>query len=297
MSAGVLAGVVLWIWVAAGGEGWGDDPPVYPPPDTQPVERPPNPFGPRIFQREDAVAGYIELSDGTLAVGRIYTTRDKPLRLYVPRLKRFLPIPLRLLRRITGHLEWARQEPEWRWKEMGSDDRIYTGRSYPVIKVYYTFTLRDGRRFTGHCQVQPLYVVEGKRRLRFILWQRHKGRMGQTVADLRYIKEVYFGEDALKRGRALLKKDPSRRATKQEGQPPRRLPPVLIGDPETMLVHRHTCRRAAKVARPVGFLSLAEAVAAGYRPCPECRPSPSPPRPTTRPASSAATQPRRETHR
>ena len=260
-----------------------EDPPVYELPATQPAERPPNPFGNRTLQRKDAVPGYIELSDGTLAVGRIYTTRDKPLRLYDERLKRFLPIPLRSLKRITGHLEWAREEPQWRWKEMGSDDRVYTGRSYPVLKVYYTLTLLDGREFTGHCQVQPLYVADGRKRRRFLLWQRHKGEVGQTLADLRYVKAVHFGEEALKRGLALLEKDPTRRATKQENPPTLDRPPVLIGDPETRLVHRHTCRRAAKITLPVGFLTLDAALRAGYRPCGECRPRPTSTRPATRP--------------
>ena len=74
---------------------------------------------------------------------------------------------------VAEHPDRAAMEEAVRGGEARHAFGVYTGGRF------YTFTLRDGRRFTGHCQVQPLYVVEGKRRLRFILWQRHKGRMGQ----------------------------------------------------------------------------------------------------------------------
>ena len=288
----MLAMVVPAVVLASVGAGQKDDPPVYEPPASQPAngDRPPNPFGPRTFDRKDAIPGTIELSNGELAVGRIYTTRDKPLRLYETRLKRFLPIPLRSIKTITGHLEWAREEPQWRWQEMGSDDKIYSGLSYPVLKVYYTLTLLNGRQYVGHCQTQPLYVTRGKERARYILWQRHKGELGQVLADLRYVKAVRFGEAALQRGLETLEKDPARRAGKQEGEASRDRTPVFIGDPETNVVHRHTCRRAAKIALPVGFLRLTDAINAGYSLCTECKPKPHR-APSTRPATR--TQPSR----
>lgn len=274
---------------AAGEVGRQGDPPVYPPPATQPAERPVNPFGPPSYDRADAVPGCLELSDGRLAVGRIYTTRDKPLTLWDRALKRRLPIPMRSIRRIAAHLEWAREEPEWRWREMGSDDKLYTGRSYPVLKVYYTVTLLDDRQFTGDFVPAPLYVTDGKEPVRFILWQRHKGDFGQTLADLRYIREVRFGEEAAKAGRQALEKEPTRLATTQEGEPPRDRPPIFVGDPDNKTVHRHTCRRTMKIPLPVGFLTLAEALAAGYRACGECRPV-AHTAPTTRPAAARDTR-------
>jgi hypothetical protein len=279
MAGAPTLGSVAMALVLAVGAAPGTGPPVYPPPASQPAERPPSPFGPPGLEREDAIPGYVELSNGELAVGRIYTTRDKALRLYVRDLKRFLPIPLRSLKTIAGHLEWGREEPEWRWREMGSDDKLYSGRSYPVLKAYYTFTLLDGRAYTGDCQTQPLYVATRTETTRFILWQRHKGELGQTLADLRYIKAAHFGEQAMQRGLQMLEKDPARRARKQEGEPAPDRPPVLVGDPETKVVHRHTCRRAAKIPLPVGFLTLPEALAAGYSACPECRPEAQPVKP------------------
>ena len=282
-----IAPIILGALLAAGGVDPKDNPPVSPPPATKPAdaERPPSPFGPRTFEREDAVPGYIELASGEIAAGKIYTTRDKPLRLYDRSLERFLPIPLRSLKGIAGHLEWAREEPEWRWVEMGSDDRLYTGRSYPVLKVYYTFTLLDGRQHTGDCQTQPLYVVMDKEPVRFILWQRHKGEFGQTLKDLRYIRSAQFGEAALKSGLEMLEKDPARRAKKQEGEPNQDRPPVFIGDPEKKIVHRHTCRIAAKIPLPAGFITLEDALNAGYSTCSECKPTPHE-APATRPAPS-----------
>jgi hypothetical protein len=288
----VALGLLAALGLAAGGDApRRPDPPVYPA-ASQPVEpaTPPNPFGPPNFSRPDAVPGYIELDNGDLAVGRIYTTRDKRLMLFDRAAKRFLPIPLQSLKCITGHLEWAREEPEWRWKEEGSDDKLYSGRSYPVMKVYYTFALLDGREFTGDCQTQPLYVAAEKEEARYILWQRHKGAIGQTVPDLRYIKSAQFGDQAQQRGRDLLKERPQQgehlpKAEVELPEHPPERPPILIGDPVNKVVHRHTCRFSLKISDPpaAGFLTLGDATAAGYAACDECRPGAAT-APATRPA-------------
>ena len=53
-----------------------------------------NPFGQAPSEREDAVPGYIELSNGTDRAGMIYLTRDKLLQIYDKQLERQREIPL-----------------------------------------------------------------------------------------------------------------------------------------------------------------------------------------------------------
>ena len=43
--------------------------------------------------------------------------------------------------------EWM--EREWKYKETTSDEKMYTGRSYPAREYLHTITLRDGRTITG----------------------------------------------------------------------------------------------------------------------------------------------------
>jgi len=278
----MLAMVVSAVVLASVGADPKDDPPVYEPPASQPAngDRPPNPFGPRTFDRKDAIPGTIELSNGELAVGRIYTTRDKPLRLYETRLKRFLPIPLRSIKTITGHLEWAREEPQWRWQEMGSDDKVYSGLSYPVLKVYYTLTLLDGRQYIGHCQTQPLYVTRGKERARYILWQRHKGELGQILADLRYVKAVHFGEAAMQRGLETLR---CSAASKRSRRTPRAAPGNRKAN------RRAIGRRSSSATRRRESSTATPAAAPPRSPCPSASSdSRTPSTPTTRSARSAS---------
>ncbi|MCL4195725.1 MAG: hypothetical protein KJZ87_28575, partial [Thermoguttaceae bacterium] len=74
------------------------------------AEEPPslNPFGPVQSERDDAVPGYVELSNGRIFVGDIYMTRDKRIKLYDESIKRQREIPLRVIKQIDGNVlrEW-----------------------------------------------------------------------------------------------------------------------------------------------------------------------------------------------
>src|SRR3972149_7632252 len=61
-----------------------------------------DPFGPRAQVREDAVPGYLELSDGMVHPGSLYLTRDARLRIYDGKLKRHRDVPLQSVSRIEG---------------------------------------------------------------------------------------------------------------------------------------------------------------------------------------------------
>ena len=108
-----------------------------------------NPFSPAPSQRDDAVPGCIELSDGSIHSGLIYLTRDKRLQIYDESVQRQREVPLQAVKQIdcTVKREWL--EREWKFKETTSDEKLYTGRSYPAREYLHTITLKDGRTITG----------------------------------------------------------------------------------------------------------------------------------------------------
>jgi len=214
--AGALAVVGLSGLLGAAGDGQGGGPPSpgagaragQAGPDIKFVEEgddeaaaekaPKNPFGGEggVAGRRDAVPGYIEVSTGLKAPGKIFTTRGKRIKVFNLKREVYEYVPVPALTRIDAILEWERVEQEWRFKEAGNPEKVYTGRSYPVRMLAWKLTLRNGHEITGHVLGQPLYVEHNGKVERFILHQRDKGPMGGGLKDLIYIRSVEFGPEA-----------------------------------------------------------------------------------------------------
>jgi hypothetical protein len=182
-------------------------------------EEPPaiNPFGPRPGEREDALPGYVELSDGSTHPGKLYLTRDARLRIFDQAEKRVRDIPLRAIQRIDCKVlrEWM--EKEWRFKENASNVKVYTGRSYPAREYLHTITLRDGRKIhgplSGIIYVQPDSAAGAKR---YLFHKRDKGPVGTSLGTLHYVRTVKLGEDALAEGMRAAKESPGEAGGKKE---------------------------------------------------------------------------------
>jgi hypothetical protein len=171
-------------------------------PGLLPGEEPPaiNPFGPRPQQREDALPGSLELSDGTVHPGRLFLTRDHRLKIYDETQQRHREVPLEAIQRIacTVQKEWL--EKEWRFKENASDEKVYTGRSYPVREYLHTITLNDGRTIRG--PLSGIVYVQGEgseEPARFLLHKRDKGEVGSTLKALLYVRSIQLGEKKMAR--------------------------------------------------------------------------------------------------
>ncbi len=147
-------------------------------------------------RRQDAVPGYAELSSGLKVPGHIYTTRAKRLKVYNLERQIYEYVPVPALESIEAVVEWARMDNQWRFKEAGSTEKVYTGKSYPVRMLKWRLTLRNGHEIVGHILGQPLYVEHNGKRERFVLHKRQKGPLGDTLDDLVYVREVVFGPDA-----------------------------------------------------------------------------------------------------
>ncbi len=170
-----------------------------------------NPFGPVRREREDAVPGYLETSDGKVYPGAIYMTRDKRLKIYDQKMKRQREVPLRVVSRIECKVlkEWM--EKEWRFKETTRAEKYYTGREYPAREYVHTITLHDDRTITGPL-AEIVYVrpyadpkAAGPRpkqeAKRFLLHKRDKGEIGTKLKSLTYVRRIELGEEALEEGR------------------------------------------------------------------------------------------------
>lgn len=172
-----------------------------------------NPFGQAPTVREDALPGYVEMSDGSIHPGRVYLTRDHRLKILDEKLQRQREVPLRVVKQIECKVKREWMEKQWRFKEAASAEKVYTGRSYPAREYLHTITLQDGRTITGPLSgivyVQPYAGVASRpgnyqpraKPERFLLHKRHKGELGEDLESLSYVKLVKLGEEALAEGR------------------------------------------------------------------------------------------------
>jgi len=154
-----------------------------------------NPFGEAEASsgRRDAVPGYVELSTGLKIPGKIYTTRAKRLKVFNVQRQLYEYVPVPAIKRMEAVVEWERLEKEWRFKEAGNPEKIFTGRSYPARQLAWKIVLRNDHEIMGHVLGQPLYVEHNGKAEQFLFSKRTKGAIGQTLDDLSYLKSIVFG--------------------------------------------------------------------------------------------------------
>jgi hypothetical protein len=187
------------------------------------AEDPPalNPFGPVQTERDDAIPGYIEMSDGTVQCGLLYLTRDKRLQVLDEKIQRQREIPLNVVKQIECKVAKEWMEKEWKFKELAKDEKMFTGREYPAREYLHVVTLQDGRTIEGplsgivFCQPQ-VYNPRGPNEYRpqvdpvkFLLHKRDKGEFGDELKSLKYVKCVKLGEEAYKEGQQKARKRPA----------------------------------------------------------------------------------------
>ncbi len=156
---------------------------------TQPSTQPAAPFASK--SNPEARPGLLTLSGDQVFKGRLYTTREKPIRIYDEKDKEYRNVPLALIKSMEAIVIWERDEKEWHFKETGSDIKEYSGKTYPAREIKYKVTLINGQSFTGGI-VAPLYVSQDDKQQMFVINKRQKGDVGQTLKDLLYVKRVEF---------------------------------------------------------------------------------------------------------
>ena len=149
----------------------------------------------RSFRR-DALPGVVELSDGRQLAGALYTTREKPWLVFVEKEKRWRRIPFVTALSITAVVVSQEMALQWRWKAMGEPERVYTGKKFPTRRFLWTFRLIDGSTITGGVKGQPIWVRRGQQTTGpMVLHERSKGKVGQALADLVYVRRVIVSAD------------------------------------------------------------------------------------------------------
>ena len=142
-------------------------------------------------RRPDALPGVVELSNGKQMPGLLYTTRGKDWELYVDEDRTWHRIPPITVLSMTAKVDEELEELEWRWVAMGVDERVYTGRSYPMRRLSWTIKLIDGTTLHGTIKGQPIFVnLEGTVTGPLVLHERQKGDFGETLKDLLYVRKV-----------------------------------------------------------------------------------------------------------
>lgn len=226
-----------------------DSPTTQPEADESAATQPESPFAVTPQTRRDLMPGCIELSDGRLLAGTVYTTRDKPWSVFEASSASFRRIPPTIVKRIDAVIIWERDQPEWRWKEGGSDEKVYTGRTYPARKQHYRFTLINGLQITGTVQ-QPIYVAAGEQAARFILHERDKGEVGQSLGDVVFVRSVRLGKEALDEAKKQLE-ERSKNPTTQPAPASRGYDPADF-DREVVANPTDLDRRIGELADVVG---------------------------------------------
>jgi hypothetical protein len=150
------------------------------------------PFGTdENFRRQDALPGVIELSDGQVLPGYLFTTAEKDWLVWVETEKRWRRVPFLALLSITAVVVEEQMEPVWRWKEMGVPERVYTGEEYPTRRLDWRFHLIDDSTITGSVKGQPVWVEAGGRKSGpFVLHETVKGPIGQKLSDLVTVRRI-----------------------------------------------------------------------------------------------------------
>ena len=160
-------------------------------PTTAPTSQPARVFDDKPDRNERS--GEVTLSDGKTVKGLISSTPDKPLRLWDEKASKYIDIPFHSIASMEAVVIWEREEPEWRFKESGSDIKIFTGKSYPAHELVYKVTLSNEQIIEGGI-VAPVKIRQEAGIVSKVLHKRDKGNVGQTLKDLVYIKKIVFAD-------------------------------------------------------------------------------------------------------
>ena len=146
-----------------------------------------NPFASRKAKApRGAVRGVIYMSDGKAYEGMVYTTPGHRMPLFDPKFNEYVNCSLKLLKEIRIKVVEKRVEKEWRFKEMGNDEKVFTGKTYPRKDFGAVIVFKSGREKKANiARGFPIYCImkDGKRKR--VLVQPHiQGAVGQTLKDV-----------------------------------------------------------------------------------------------------------------
>ena len=160
--------------------------------------------------------GFLEMSDGAIYPGLLFLTRDARLKIFDEAQKRQREIPWKAIKQIDGSVlkEWA--EKEWRFKENASDEKLFTGRTYPAREYSHKITLQNNQTIRGslagivYVQADPTREPQ-----RFLLHKRDKGEPGTDLKSLVYVRSIKLGDKALEEAKSRAARGKARSGAKK----------------------------------------------------------------------------------
>jgi len=147
--------------------------------------------------RDDARPGWVQLSDMTVLAGSVYTSLSKAIAIFDQDAKKYERVAWDEIATIDISIAENTLEQDWRWKEGGSDQKIYTNLYYVWHKYRTTITKKDGTTITGDVAA-PVWVApqdEGKVR-RVTLHKRNKGEKAKrgAIKEPVYPQRIVFSD-------------------------------------------------------------------------------------------------------
>ena len=136
--------------------------------------------------------GVIHFSNQEKLEGAISLTPGKRLLLRTPKQRRPLEVSLSDVAQIDVKVTRRQVLKEWRFKEEGSPEKMYTGQTYPRLDFGLVVSFTDGKKL--ECTVvkgTPIRVdVDDGKRRRVVLQNYMTGKIGQLPDDLVYIQKI-----------------------------------------------------------------------------------------------------------
>jgi hypothetical protein len=108
--------------------------------------------------------------------------------------------------------EWV--EEEWRFKENASDEKYFTGRTYPAREYTHKITLHNGQKIEGTLSgIVYVRAPSAEEPQRFVLHKRDKGEPGTELKDLVFVRSIQIGARAFEEGTRKAAKDQTKSGT------------------------------------------------------------------------------------
>ena len=155
---------------------------------------PVSPFGKKPLRR-DGREGVVVLSTGERFEGTVLMTRNSAWRFKDEETGENYEWTLAEIQRVVVEAQET-FEPDWRWKEAGSDVKVYSGCFYRHADFKIAVTLTTGEKHLGHWRKgAPVQVVSGVKRRKFLLNNETKNvdkkqKKREDIPPLVYVREI-----------------------------------------------------------------------------------------------------------
>jgi hypothetical protein len=148
----------------------------------------------QALPRTDTRSGAVTMSDGTVIQGLLMFTRGRKLEIFEEARQTWHALDLVDVSRMDNEVVKEEKEREWRFKESGNDEKVFTGRVFIDHTYRMNITRADGKtKVSGRIRGMALYVQPtGQKPRRILLHSDHRGPFGGEVKDLVYVKSLTF---------------------------------------------------------------------------------------------------------